>query len=545
MNFIALESPRKLRGGFYTDPDIATILTRWVGVLRPARLLEPSCGDGVFLRVIARHGGTWLKSIFACEIDPAEAAKARSAWPGAPLQLHVGDFLHWFLFHGRQADRFDAVLGNPPFIRYQYLSHEQQLLAEKVFEQFHLPFTRHTNAWVPFVIAALALLRPGGRLAMVVPAEIFHIRHAQPLRRFLADQCARILILDPEELWFRDTLQGTVLLLAEKKAGRDGSAQGIAVLPIRSRSQLAGDPEEWFVQAPYAEDSRTEGKWMPLFLTPSERALLAELHAHPRVQPFAELAGVDIGIVTGANRFFLVPDAVVEEHALQSWAHPMFGRSEHAQGLIYSLEDHQANQRAGLPANFLWFQEDTVEQLPPNVQHYLEKGVAEKLPERFKCAARTPWFRVPSVHAAPVSMLKRAHHYPRLILNRAKAYTTDTAYRIQPICASAEALVFAFINSLTCLTAELEGRHYGGGVLELVPSEIERLLIPVVDCTPEQLIAADQAFRKTKDDLAFLRRQDAIVLGSLGLAPDQQAILFNACARLRERRHRVPSNERA
>jgi adenine-specific DNA-methyltransferase len=516
-----------------------------VGVRQPARLLEPSCGDGVFLRVLAPHGDAWPKSIFACELNPTEAAKARAAWPGAPLQLHVGDFLQWFLFHGRQTDLFDAVLGNPPFIRYQYLSPEQQSRAEKVFEQFHLPFTRHTNSWVPFVIAALALLRPGGRLAMVVPAEIFHIRHAQPLRRFLTEQCARLLILDPEELWFRGTLQGTVLLLAEKKPGRDGPAQGIAVLPIHSRGQLAGDPEEWFVQAPYATGSSIEDKWMPLFLAPAERALLTELQAHPRVRPFAELASVDIGIVTGANRFFLVPDAVVEEHALHTWAHPMFGRSEHAHGLIYSLQDHQANQRSGLPANFLWFQEDTIEQLPPNAQRYLEKGVAEKLPERFKCAVRTPWFRVPSVYAAPVSMLKRAHHYPRLILNQANAYTTDTAYRIQPLRAPAEALVFAFINSLTCLTAELEGRHYGGGVLELVPSEIERLLIPVVDCAPEQLIAADQAFREATDDLAFLSRQDAVVLGSLGLAPDQQAILFNACARLRQRRHRVPSEERA
>ncbi len=39
--------------------------------------------------------------------------------------------------------------------------------------------------------------------------------------------------------------------------------------------------------------------------------------------------------------------------------------------------------------------------------------------------------------------------------------------------------MFGFLNGLTALTAELEGRHYGGGVLELVPSEIEKLLVPV------------------------------------------------------------------
>ena len=47
--------------------------------------------------------------------------------------------------------------------------------------------------------------------------------------------------------------------------------------------------------------------------------------------------------------------------------------------------------------------------------------------------------------------------------------------------ASAPALAAAFHNSLTLLTAELEGRSFGGGVLELVPSEIARLAVPASD----------------------------------------------------------------
>ena len=65
-------------------------------------------------------------------------------------------------------------------------------------------------------------------------------------------------------------------------------------------------------------------------------------------------------------------------------------------------------------------------------------------------------------------MLKRFHHFPRLVLNTAKAFTTDTAYRIPPKVRDTD-LVFAFVNSLTALSAELEGRHYGGGVLGFGP----------------------------------------------------------------------------
>ena len=188
---------------------------------------------------------------------------------------------------------------------------------------------------------------------MVVPSEIFHIPHAQSLRRFLAEQCSRILILDPEEIWFGETLQGTVLLMAEKKYERAERSQGVAVVPVRGRQQLAADPEAMFQGAGYTNGSTIEGKWMPVFLTREERALVSELRADKRVRPFTEQASVDVGIVTGANKFFLVPDKVVEEFRLQRWAHPMFGRSEHVQGLVYSRADHAANKRAGLASELL------------------------------------------------------------------------------------------------------------------------------------------------------------------------------------------------
>jgi len=287
-----------------------------------------------------------------------------------------------------------------------------------------------------------------------------------------------------------------------------------------------------------------EGKWTRLFLSREERALLTGLATQARVKRFKELASVDVGIVTGANDFFLVPDRVVSQFQLERWAHPMFGRSEHVRGLVYSPADHLANKQAGLPANFIWFREGRLDDLPAHAQRYLELGLARNLPTRYKCRVREPWFKVPSVYAAPVAMLKRAHHYPRLVLNSARAYSTDTAYRIRPDSpTSPEGLVLSFINSLTCLTAELEGRHYGGGVLELVPSEIERLLVPDIQADLGRLELADQGFRKSQDQVAFLRQHDRLVLGEIGIVKSDQELLFQAWLKLRDRRQRTPSVE--
>ena len=542
MNFIQHETEQKLRGGFYTAAPIAAFLARWVGGCSPRSVLEPSCGDGAFLEALDGAGIASLERVTACEIDAQEAEKARHR-TNLPVDLLHTDFLRWYLFEARGREGFDAIVGNPPFIRYQYLAEEQQNLAAKMFSLLGLAFTKHTNAWVPFVLASVNLLRPGGRIAMVVPSEILHIPHAESLRQYLSAQCSRIVLFDPEEIWFDDTLQGTVLLLAEKKRQRSEKTVGIAVQPVRNQLLLQEDPEDCFERASFTNGEATRGKWMPLLLSAKERQVLFTVRQDPAIRVFRDIASVDVGIVTGANKFFLVPDSIVAEFDLAAWAHPMFGRSEHVRGLVFAKEDHEANKRAGLPANFLWFQEECLESLPANVRQYLDLGESQDLPSRFKCRSRRPWYKVPSVHTAPVAMLKRAHHYPRLVLNLAQAYTTDTAYRITPLGVDATSLVFSFVNSLTCLAAEMEGRHYGGGVLELVPSEIERLLVPLVPASASDLSSADARFRSTSDAPALVRAQDALILGPMGLGKDVQDALHSAWLRLRDRRQRTTAAE--
>jgi adenine-specific DNA-methyltransferase len=538
MNFIEMESAEKLRGGFYTDPLIALFLSKWIMFAKPKSILEPSCGDGIFFEMIGKLKSRSLKNITACEIEPIEAEKARMR-TRLPVSVMNIDFLKWFLFNAQNEVQFDAVIGNPPFIRYQYLPNDQQLLAEKIFSQLGLPFTRHTNAWVPFVLASIRLLKPGGRLAMVIPSEIFHIPHAGSLRRYLSEQCSRILFIDPIEIFFKETLQGTVLLLAEKKNDPVEKSRGVGIISISNQKDLSENPEYQFQSAVYANNVLNDNKWMSAFLTQKERNLLAQVRDYAKVSVFFDIASVDVGIVTGANEFFLVPDKTVKKFDLRKWAHSMFGRSDHVKGLIYSAEDHKKNKLSGLPSNFLWFQDDRIEDLPQNVRNYLETGINMNLDKRYKCRTRRPWYKVPSVYLTPVAMLKRAHHYPRLVLNNAAAYTTDTAYRIKPIDISPSALVFGFVNSLTCLTAELEGRHYGGGVLELVPSEIERLLVPKIHVSKTDLNSADNRFRKTKDGIAFLYEQNRFVLDAIGLTRNDQNVLHNAWKRLHDRRHRT------
>ena len=541
MNFKIDETPTKLRGGYYTDPDIATFLLKWVLNIHPKSILEPSCGDGVFLRGLSGLSTNGLKSIKAFEIEPVEAGKAKrsaSEFKKVEVEIERRDFLGWSLAKMLNPPQFDAVVGNPPFIRYQYLDSDLQNISEQIFKVFHLPFTKHTNAWVPFVISSLALLRPGGRLAMVVPSELLHVLHAESLRAYLTRVCSRVLIFDPQEIWFEDTLQGAILLLAEKKSDPDEHFEGVSIIATKSKDFLSENPEDFFEKAKYTNGETVKGKWMLALLTSAEREVLKKAKANSGVYLFEDVADVAVGIVTGANKFFLVPDEIVKQYFLQKWAYPMFGKSEHVPGVIFDENSIERNRKLGLPTNFIWFSDEKLSELPEPVKNYIHLGEKQDIHKRYKCRIREPWYSVPSVYATSLGMLKRSHDFPRLVFNKAQAYTTDTTYRVQHKKFNEATLVGSFINSITALSAEVEGRHYGGGVLELVPSEIRKLLIPIQRFDQKELYKLNSLIQNGIQSEELLSQRDEKVLLPLGFSKKETTMLLEAWSRLRLRRQR-------
>jgi tRNA1(Val) A37 N6-methylase TrmN6 len=123
--FIEDQTPQKLRGGYYTPLDLASFIAAWIRDLRPSRVLEPSCGDGAFLQAIADVGGLDGTDIVAFELDDIEARKAKqrgSELGLRRLEVRAEDFLSWATDNLACPEQgFDAVVGNPPFVRYQFL----------------------------------------------------------------------------------------------------------------------------------------------------------------------------------------------------------------------------------------------------------------------------------------------------------------------------------------------------------------------------------------------------------------------------------------
>jgi adenine-specific DNA-methyltransferase len=152
---------RKSRGAYYTHDSVVRTLLNWAVHRESDRFLDPSCGDG---RFIAAH-----RNSVGIEQD---AAATHVAMQRAPWALvHEGEFFSWA---AETQERFTAVGGNPPFVRYQTFKGDVRARAIALCNALGARFNGLASSWAPFLVVSASLLEPGGRLAFVVPAEIGH-----------------------------------------------------------------------------------------------------------------------------------------------------------------------------------------------------------------------------------------------------------------------------------------------------------------------------------------------------------------------------------
>src|SRR5438105_3793895 len=123
MTAVELAAHMKLRGGYYTPSSLANVLAEWALPTGKEHVLEPSCGDGNFLEAAGARLGASGR-ITAVELFADEASTARRRARGR-TEVAVGDAFAWYAKE-KKSGTFDAVLGNPPFIRYQNFPEEHR-----------------------------------------------------------------------------------------------------------------------------------------------------------------------------------------------------------------------------------------------------------------------------------------------------------------------------------------------------------------------------------------------------------------------------------
>ncbi len=538
----------KLRGGYYTPAALAEWLCAWAVRSKTDLVLEPSCGDGVFLEAASKQLKALgvrrekrAQQLFGVEVVPAEAKKAAdrlhaSLGASAAEVVTAEDFFAWWNRPGRPI--VDVVVGNPPFIRYQSFPEPNRRRAMAIMQELGLRPNRLTNIWVPFVAAAAASVRAGGRLALVIPAELLQVSYASQLRSFLTDRFGRIDLITCNELFFKNAEQEVLLLLADDARERPSPDNVCSVTLTETRTVgdlVSRSPRQVLAGAEPKIVHHASEKWLKFFLSAAEIEFMRRLRASGTTTTLATFASVDVGVVTGKNKFFVLNEDAISEHNLSRFTIPLVSRSSHLSGARIGKKEWQQLASAGDLVHLLHLEPQNGGKLPRGVSAYIKSGEDDQHHTGYKCSIRKPWYAVPSVWIPDAFMFRQIYDFPRVVLNGAEATSTDTIHRMR--CkAKPDKLLANLYTHLTAASAEIEGRSYGGGVLELEPTEAERLLVPTELGAALPLSECDRLVRAGRLDEVLRENDRRVLMDQMGLSRADCEMLRRIWEKMRDRR---------
>lgn len=536
----------KAFGAYYTDATVADFLVRWT-VRAPAdTVLDPSFGGGVFLYAALRRllqlGGNPRNQIFGIEIDPAvhvQTQKVLAEQGGiCPSNLICSDF---FQVSPGRIPAPTAVVGNPPFIRYQRFSGEGRARALAKAASEGVVLSQLSSSWAPFLVHSVALLSKGGRLGMVIPTELLHAAYARPLLEYLAGRFERTTLVTFRERLFPHLSQDTLLLLAE---GKGGQASQFHLLDLAAPSDLEklepGRCQTQPIEAQELASGRT--RTIEYLIPHNARALYQELSHSPLTTRLGALADVGIGYVTGNNRFFhLSPGQVAEWGIPPQYLKPAVRRARGLKGLRFSERDWQEALSTGEAGYLLHISSN--EDLPDGLRRYLAHGKSQGVHQAYKCRVRDPWYSVPQVYLPDAFLTYMSGNYPRLVANDARAVAPNSLHvlRLRSTQLRAGSLAGLWQTSLTRLSAEIEGHAMGGGMLKLEPGEAEKVVLAAPGLPPESLEALSQELdllvRAGRIEAAQNLADEVVLVQGLRLTRAEIGLLRSATKALQERRY--------
>ncbi|WIW50237.1 N-6 DNA methylase (plasmid) [Bradyrhizobium sp. 62B] len=494
---------QKARGAFFTPPQVSQFLVDWA--IRGPRdvVLEPSCGDAAFLVPAAARlqqlGAISLPNqVHGIDIHAPSvvAAQATLAEQGLSGTVTCSDF-----FDIDPQRRFDAVVGNPPYVRYQDFSGAARSKSLKAALAQGVRLTSLASSWAAFTIHASSLLTDEGRLALVLPAELLSVKYASAVRRFLLERFAKVKLILFEQLIFAGVLEEVVLVLAEGRGKskhfevyQSRDAEGLLKLDMLAQQEFAPVDNE---------------KWTPALIPANALETYRQITSAPA--NFAKLVDwgeTYLGSVTGNNDYFTfdaegLKAAGLRESEVLKISPP---GSRHLRGLTFTTAAWEQQVRDGGRC-FLFAPSDKPSKA---ALAYIAKGEKSNVHKAYKCAVRDPWWRVPLVDQPDLLFTYMNHDRPRLISNDAQALVLNSLYGVKLKkglkSVGKSALPIACMNTVTLLGSEVVGRAYGGGLLKHEPREADLLPVP----SPTILSAAQNELQLLKPQLTIAMRKNDI-----------------------------------
>lgn len=484
---------RKARGAFFTPPALVNHIAGWAIRSAADSVFEPSAGDAEFL-VAAVHRlqklGADKATVHGVEIHnkSADFGRTRVLDAGGVPRIVTDDF---FAVEPRPVHT--AVIGNPPYVRYQDWTGAARVRSREAALRAGVALTGLASSWAAFTIQSTLFLAPGGRMGLVLPAELLSVNYASPVRRYLFEKFNSVELVLFDEQVFPEAEADVVLLLADGFG--EGPAGHATIRQARNAAALRDvlPTLSWAPADPAA-------KWTGAGLVPlNATEPLALLTSEGHFGVLEEWGDTTLGAVTGNNKYFALSPQRVKELGLSRRDVIRLSPpgSSHLRGLALSTDALTRLGRKGRETYLF----RPAQPLSSAAAAYIESGHRAGVDQAYKCRVRKVWHQVPIVPPADLLLTCMNADTPRLTTNLAGAHHLNSVHGVylseQVRELGRELLPLASLNSLTLLNAEIVGRAYGGGILKLEPREADRWAMP----SAEFLEARSAALRAIREQV--------------------------------------------
>lgn len=377
---------------------------------------------------------------------------------------------------------------------------------------------------------------------MVLPGSFVHSDYSEGVRRTVFEAFERVALVLIRERLFRDAQESTVLLLAKGRGERNREVR-IGVASSKEDVREVCNDIKRNTRIVEANSGRFD--LLKALISPSALQTYEDLERDNRVIRLGQVADIRIGTVTGCNRFFTISDTTRRKIGLASrYTIPIVTRASLLDGLAYRIRDYEGHKKSG--ARSILINLDIKSPINPLLQNYLKCAKKQRIHARYKCKKRTPWYSVSSVNIPDAFLHYMSAKAPRIVLNGADATCTNTIHALfwknGKSIKEAKSLSLASANTLFQLSAELEGRSYGGGVLKVEPTEAKHLLLVFPSHCSSDMTShfsqVDTLLRCGNAEGALEFINNITLEKRLGLLPSQIAALHDACEFLRRIRLR-------
>lgn len=234
---IKSEGRRKRLGQYFSGARVGRLLAAVANAETSLSIIDPMVGSGDLIEACLEIGATPELAV-GIEIDDEAANTAVLRLPGASILR--GSAFDPATISRLPSTQFELVIGNPPFVRYQHGASSNQGIPDAATVRQHLlrsleslclpdgvcdtfgnaatAYSGHADLAVPACILSMALVAPGGRLALVLPQAWLARNYSAQVRACLSALFdVEAIIEDDSASWFPDALVKTSLLVAKRR----------------------------------------------------------------------------------------------------------------------------------------------------------------------------------------------------------------------------------------------------------------------------------------------------------------------------------------